>query len=189
MNSLTEIFQLGIFIKDGFCMGPFFVSMHLIQKHLPHYINVDVVWENAITWHLDVLQHFYRIIKEKIFISLCLSMIPKELPFMAEGKKKKKQKPLTEEISSCMSAQYRYVYLRNVSTAAQEVWGLRHGQSGAKSRLPWPLCGQLGQAPFLRKQPGPGSSPPFVVLPTRWSVEVSVVTEPVCNRLVFHGPV
>ena len=171
-------------------MGPFFVSMHLIQKHLPHYINVDVVWENAITWHLDVLQHFYRIIKEKIFISLCLSMIPKELPFMAEGKKKKKkQKPLTEEISSCMSAQYRYVYLRNVSTAAQEVWGLRHGQSGAKSRLPWPLCGQLGQAPFLRKQPGPGSSPPFVVLPTRWSVEVSVVTEPVCNRLVFHGPV
>lgn len=91
MNSLTEIFQLGIFIKDGFCMGPFFVSMHLIQKHLPHYINVDVVWENAITWHVDVLQHFYRIIKEKIFISLCLSMIPKELPFMAEGKKKKKK--------------------------------------------------------------------------------------------------
>ena len=188
MNSLTEIFQLEIFIKDAFCMGPFFVSMHLIQKHLPHYISVDVVWENAITWHFDVLQHFYRAIKEKIFISPCLSMIPKELPFMAEGKKKK-QKPLTEEISSCMSAQYRCVYLRNVSTAAQEVWGLRHGQSGAKSRLPWPLCGQLGQAPFLRKQPGPGSSPPFVVLPTRWSVEVSVVTEPVCNRLVFHGPV
>ena len=145
MNSLTEIFQLEIFIKDAFCMGPFFVSMHLIQKHLPHYISVDVVWENGITWHFDVLQNFYRVIKEKIFISSCISTIPKELPFMAEGeKKKKKQKPLTEEISSCMSAQYRCVYLRNVSTAAQEVWGLRHGQSGAKSRLPWPLCGQLG---------------------------------------------
>lgn len=105
------------------------------------------------------------------------------------GEKKKKQKPLTEEINSSMSAQYRCVSLRNVSTAAQEVWGLRRGQSREKSRLPWPLCGQLGQAPFLRKQPSPGSSPPFVVLPTRWSVEVSVVTEPVCNRLVFHGPV
>ena len=187
MKSLTEIFQLGIFIKDAFCIWPFFVSMHLIQKHLPHYINVDVVWKNAVTWHFDVLQHFYRVIKEKLFILVFL-WFPKNYHSWQRGKKKK-QKPLTEEINSSMSAQYRCVSLRNVSTAAQEVWGLRRGQSRAKSRLPWPLCGQLGQAPFLRKQPSPGSSPPFVVLPTRWSVEVSVVTEPVCNRLVFHGPV
>ena len=187
MNSLTEIFQLGIFIKDAFCIWPFFVSMHLIQKHLPHYINVDVVWKNAVTWHFDVLQHFYRVIKEKfLFLSFYDSQ---RITIHGRGERKKKQKPLTEDINSSMSAQYRCVSLRNVSTAAQEVWGLRRGQSRAKSRLPWPLCGQLGQAPFLRKQPSPGSSPPIVVLPTRWSVEVSVVTEPVCNRLVFHGPV
>lgn len=53
----------------------------------------------------------------------------------------------------------------------------------------WPPCGQPGQASSLRKQSSSGSSPPFVVLTTRWSVEVFLVTEPVCNRLVFHGPV
>lgn len=130
---------------------------------------------------------FLSCYQRKIFILVFL-WFPKNYHSWQRGKKKK-QKPLTEEINSSMSAQYRCVSLRNVSTAAQEVWGLRRGQSRAKSRLPWPLCGQLGQAPFLRKQPSPGSSPPFVVLPTRWSVEVSVVTEPVCNRLVFHGPV
>lgn len=94
-----------------------------------------------------------------------------------------------EERSICMMAKERGVLPWALSAAVREVWGLWCGQCRAQSRLCWPLCGQLGQAPFLRKQSGSGSSRPFVVLPTRWSVEVSAVTEPVCNRLVFHGPV
>lgn len=112
-----------------------------------------------------MLQYFYHFIKEKKFISPCLSTIPTDLQSLAE-----KKKTLAEEISNCMSAKHRCVSLWNLSTAAREVRGLWRGQYRAKSRLCWPLCGQLGQAPFLRKQPGSGSSPPFVVLPTRWSI-------------------
>lgn len=74
--------------------------------------------------------------------------------------------------------------LWNPFLPALEIWGVWRGQCRGRC-----LPEQLGQALFLRKQSCSGSSPPFVVLPTRWSVEASVVTAPVCNRLVFHGPV
>lgn len=135
---------------------------------------------------LSCVAVFLSFHQRKHFIFPCLSTISKQWTILSKRKKLDKRSKLFHDSQVQM-----WVALQSLSSCLRDLGGF--GVASAEWIPPppmcWPLCGQLGQAPFLRKQSSSGSSPPFVVLPTRWSVEVSVVTEPVCNRLVFHGPV
>ena len=129
MNSLTEIFQLGLFIKDAFYLWPFF-CIHALDSEA--FASLYKCWCSVRKCHnmtLWCVATFLHAIKENFFISPCLSVVPKELPFIAEGEKKK-GKPLTEETRGCVSA-LQAVSVRPSPPLPGGV-GRRRGQCGAK---------------------------------------------------------
>ena len=164
MNSLTEIFQLGLFIKDAFYLWPFF-CIHALDSEA--FASLYKCWCSVRKCHnmtLWCVATFLHAIKENFFISPCLSVVPKELPFIAEGEKKKRETLNRRDTRLCVGPTGGVC--PTVPTAAGRCGAsARPVRSEVRPRRP--QCGQLGQAPSESspaRPPGRPLCPPREVI-------------------------
>ena len=167
MNSLTEIFQLGLFIKDAFYLWPFFCIRALDSEA---FASLYKCWCSVRKCHnmtLWCVATFLHAIKENFFISPCLSMVPKELPFIAEGGKKKKGKTLNRRDKRLRVGTTCGVCPDCPHRCPGGVGG-RRGQSGAKSARAGPSVDRwvrlLSSGSSPGRAPGRPLCPPHEVI-------------------------
>lgn len=145
---------------------------------LLYYLNVDALWENEGKCLFDVFNYLCHFIQEKnTIISSCLHIFYFQMWHFLVRKKK-------------------YDWAANFFCDSKSIGMARHGFSPCclslelrcclgrvEPLVPWPCVGVWVKLFSLENNRG-GVLSAFVVLSRRWCRK-SVVTKPVCNRLVF----